>query len=102
MILTDDRLTDAQKQSMLDVYRAFLAANDAVLPPRLTIRARGSASATSRPTASTMMPTVVASIAWPSPRRGLGLGAVDEHAGDTAGAQPWLAHIVNSVAASIS
>lgn len=28
-ILTDDRLTDTQKQSMLDVYRAFLAANDA-------------------------------------------------------------------------
>ena len=28
VILTDDRLTDAQKQSMLDVYRAFLAAND--------------------------------------------------------------------------
>jgi transcriptional regulator with XRE-family HTH domain len=27
-ILTDDRLTDAQKQSLLDVYRAFLAAND--------------------------------------------------------------------------
>jgi transcriptional regulator with XRE-family HTH domain len=26
-ILTDDRLTDAQKQSMLDVYRAFLTAN---------------------------------------------------------------------------
>ncbi len=26
-ILTDDRLTDAQKQSMLDVYRAFLSAN---------------------------------------------------------------------------
>ena len=29
MILLDDRLTEAQKQSMLDVYRAFLAANDA-------------------------------------------------------------------------
>jgi transcriptional regulator with XRE-family HTH domain len=28
VILTDDRLTEAQKQSMLDVYRAFLAAND--------------------------------------------------------------------------
>ena len=26
-ILTDDRLSDAQKQSLLDVYRAFLAAN---------------------------------------------------------------------------
>ena len=26
-ILTDDRLTDPQKQSLLDVYRAFLAAN---------------------------------------------------------------------------
>ncbi len=32
VILTDDRLTDAQKQSMLDVYRAFLAANEALLP----------------------------------------------------------------------
>jgi transcriptional regulator with XRE-family HTH domain len=32
VILTDDRLTDTQKQSLLDVYRAFLAANDAVLP----------------------------------------------------------------------
>ncbi len=28
VILTDDELTDAQKQSLLDVYRAFLAAND--------------------------------------------------------------------------
>jgi transcriptional regulator with XRE-family HTH domain len=28
VILTDDRLTEAQKQSMLDIYRAFLAAND--------------------------------------------------------------------------
>ncbi|MEL6892144.1 MAG: helix-turn-helix domain-containing protein [Actinomycetota bacterium] len=27
-ILTDDRLTDAQKQSLLDVLNAFLAAND--------------------------------------------------------------------------
>jgi transcriptional regulator with XRE-family HTH domain len=27
-ILTDDRLTDTQKQSLLDVYRAVLAAND--------------------------------------------------------------------------
>lgn len=26
-ILTDDALTDAQKQSLLDVYRAFIAAN---------------------------------------------------------------------------
>ncbi len=29
LILTDERLTDAQKQSLLDVYRAFIAANDA-------------------------------------------------------------------------
>ncbi|MDX2379382.1 MAG: helix-turn-helix domain-containing protein [Acidimicrobiia bacterium] len=29
-ILTDDRLSDAQKQSLRDVYRAFLAANDHV------------------------------------------------------------------------
>lgn len=28
-ILTDDRLTDAQKQSVVDVYRAFIAANTA-------------------------------------------------------------------------
>ena len=27
-ILTDDRLTDAQKQSLLDVLSAFLAANE--------------------------------------------------------------------------
>src|SRR6056297_4254545 len=27
-IATDDRLTDTQKQSMLDVYRAFIAANE--------------------------------------------------------------------------
>ncbi len=27
-ILTDDALTDSQKQSLLDVYRAFIAAND--------------------------------------------------------------------------
>lgn len=27
-IATDDRLTDTQKQSLLDVYRAFIAAND--------------------------------------------------------------------------
>ncbi len=32
VILTDDRLTDGQKQSLLDVYRAFIAANDAILP----------------------------------------------------------------------
>ncbi|NND73924.1 MAG: helix-turn-helix transcriptional regulator [Ilumatobacter sp.] len=28
VILTDDALTDAQKQSLLDVYRAFIATND--------------------------------------------------------------------------
>ena len=28
IISTDDRLTDAEKQSMIDVYRAFIAAND--------------------------------------------------------------------------
>ena len=28
IISADDRLTDAQKQSMIDVYRAFIAAND--------------------------------------------------------------------------
>lgn len=27
-IVIDDRLTDTQKQSLLDVYRAFIAAND--------------------------------------------------------------------------
>lgn len=29
-IATDERLSDAQKQSLLDLYRAFLAANDAL------------------------------------------------------------------------
>ncbi len=29
-ISTDDRLTDTQKQSLLDLYRAFIAANDVV------------------------------------------------------------------------
>ena len=29
-IATDERLSDTQKQSLLDLYRAFLAANDAV------------------------------------------------------------------------
>jgi transcriptional regulator with XRE-family HTH domain len=29
-IAIDDRLTDTQKQSLLDLYRAFIAANDAV------------------------------------------------------------------------
>ncbi len=29
-IATDDRLTDTQKQSLLDLYRAFVAANDVV------------------------------------------------------------------------
>lgn len=33
-IATDDRLTDTQKQSLLDVYRAFIAANDAVSSTR--------------------------------------------------------------------
>jgi len=32
VILTDERLTDAQKQSLLDVYRAFIAANTAASP----------------------------------------------------------------------
>ena len=32
VISTDDRLTDAQKQSMIDVYRAFIAANDLSRP----------------------------------------------------------------------
>jgi len=30
VIATDDRLTDNQKQSLLDLYRAFIAANDVV------------------------------------------------------------------------
>jgi transcriptional regulator with XRE-family HTH domain len=30
VIATDDRLTDTQKQSLLDLYRAFIAANDVV------------------------------------------------------------------------
>jgi transcriptional regulator with XRE-family HTH domain len=29
-IATDERLSDTQKQSLLDLYRAFIAANDAV------------------------------------------------------------------------
>jgi transcriptional regulator with XRE-family HTH domain len=29
-ILTDDRLSDTQKQSLLDVYRAFLGANEQI------------------------------------------------------------------------
>lgn len=29
-IATDDRLTDTQKQALLDLYRAFIAANDVV------------------------------------------------------------------------
>ena len=33
VISTDDRLTDAQKQSMIDVYRAFIAANDLTTKP---------------------------------------------------------------------
>ena len=28
VIATDDQLTDTQKQSLLDLYRAFVAAND--------------------------------------------------------------------------
>jgi len=30
VIATDDRLSETQKQSLLDLYRAFIAANDAV------------------------------------------------------------------------
>ncbi len=33
VISTDDRLTDSQKQSMIDVYRAFIAANDLTSGP---------------------------------------------------------------------
>lgn len=32
-ILTDDALTDVQQQSLLDVYRAFVAANAAIKGP---------------------------------------------------------------------
>jgi transcriptional regulator with XRE-family HTH domain len=32
-IATDDRLTDTQKQSLLDLYRAFIAANDVANSP---------------------------------------------------------------------
>ncbi len=32
-IATDDRLTDTQKQSLLDLYRAFIAANDVAAAP---------------------------------------------------------------------
>ena len=33
-IATDDRLTDTQKQSLLDLYRAFIAANDVAASSR--------------------------------------------------------------------
>ena len=33
VIATDDRLTDTQKQSLLDLYRAFIAANDVAAAP---------------------------------------------------------------------
>ena len=32
-IATDERLTETQKQSLIDVYRAFIAANDAATAP---------------------------------------------------------------------
>ena len=32
-IATDERLTETQKQSMIDVYRAFIAANEAAATP---------------------------------------------------------------------
>jgi transcriptional regulator with XRE-family HTH domain len=33
VIATDDQLTDTQKQSLLDLYRAFIAANDVAATP---------------------------------------------------------------------
>jgi transcriptional regulator with XRE-family HTH domain len=33
VIATDDRLTETQKQSMIDIYRAFIAANDVAATP---------------------------------------------------------------------
>jgi len=33
VIATDDNLTDTQKQSLLDLYRAFIAANDVAAAP---------------------------------------------------------------------
>jgi len=33
VISTDERLTESQKQSMIDVYRAFIAANDLSVKP---------------------------------------------------------------------
>jgi transcriptional regulator with XRE-family HTH domain len=33
VIATDDKLTDTQKQSLLDLYRAFIAANDVARTP---------------------------------------------------------------------
>jgi transcriptional regulator with XRE-family HTH domain len=36
VISTDDRLSDHQKQSLIDVYRAFISANDAVRPHERT------------------------------------------------------------------
>ena len=41
VIATDDRLTDTQKQSLLDLYRAFIAANDvAAAPPASSSKKR--------------------------------------------------------------
>jgi transcriptional regulator with XRE-family HTH domain len=33
VIATDDRLSETQKQSMIDIYRAFIAANDVAATP---------------------------------------------------------------------
>jgi len=33
VIATDERLSESQKQSLIDVYRAFIAANDLTDPP---------------------------------------------------------------------
>jgi transcriptional regulator with XRE-family HTH domain len=33
VIATDERLTETQKQSMIDIYRAFIAANDVAATP---------------------------------------------------------------------
>ena len=39
-IATDDRLTDTQKQSLLDLYRAFVAANDVAAERIAAVRPR--------------------------------------------------------------
>ncbi len=108
VIATDDRLTDTQKQSLLDLYRAFIAANDVAAATsssvtRLTrIRSRRSGQ-TSRRTASTATATVVDSMRFAVSSSGVSVWVRLTRTPATQPARsPDDAHIVNSVAASIS